>query len=151
MANLIARERLGAAAAQSHVIPYTGADREAMRRRDEAWHDLRVLAEARDAEKFPWELYVVTALLALLYVVGCCVPLMQLGAPSNGTQAITVVSTALLVLFLSGFMLFRAQMTFGQWKKASLSPKVRMQMQHEQAQEEGWAAQDAAEAALRGK
>lgn len=90
------------------------------RRRDDVWRLLRPLLDERSAATFPWELGALLAVLGLLLVVGCFVPLAELDAPSNQDQWRILVPIAVLVSAAGLLMLLQARNAFNAFKTVQI-------------------------------
>ncbi|HVE95050.1 MAG TPA: hypothetical protein VNB24_09030 [Acidimicrobiales bacterium] len=96
---------------------------------DEAWRRLRPLLDEQDSDKFPMELWVATALVGLLYTLGCVVPLLLLGSPNNSQQLLVVGLVSALVVVFGLFMLCRARVAFREWLKTPLYDRTELRFE----------------------
>lgn len=104
---------------------------EAERIEDNLWADLRRHLDAQDSTVFPAELGWLGLGLAALFVVGCVIPLMWLGEPSNIEQFGFVLPVTLLVVAIGAYMHHRARSDFVAWKAVPRRPEVEAELARE--------------------
>ena len=119
------------------------------RQRDDAWRRLRPLLDRRDQDQFPRELSYLLLVLGLLFMVGCVVPLMLLGAPSTTAQTSVLTPIVVLLLVTGVLMIMLAKRSFTSWKTATVFPRTAGEHEQQLLNEEGYEQRAAEEKARR--
>lgn len=116
-------------------LDYIDPSRE--RERDAAWIELRPLLDRRSTVEVPRELRQVALLIGALFVVGTLLPLLFLGAPTNGAQTLWLVAVATMVALTGMAMLRRAHRAFHVFKNLPLAGMVDWKYEDQQLWEQG--------------
>ena len=127
--------------AHSPTNPRPQDDQE--RLKSDTWRDLRRELDDQAYTSFPGELRWLGLGLATLFIVGCVLPLLLLGSPSNAEQIGFVIPVSALVLTIGGYMDRRASNEFRKWKTTTHYSIVDAEYEQQQINQEQWAGEDA--------